>query len=451
LRIAVLVDTFPAASETFIARQVEGLLDLGHRVRIYSEHRPGEGVPLAHGEPGRDQERLLRRTTYLDIPAASGYWEMPVLSPWGRTWLPGATRAVPNAKRLIAAMPALARCLVRAPRITARVLNRAEYGYQASSLSALYRLDALSARRGYDVAHAHFGPVADRVRFARRLWKVPLVVSFHGYDLGAWPAEKGPDVYSSLFQTADLVTANSSYTRGRLLALGCPLAKVRVLHMGVDPSSYPFRERTSPQEGPVQVLSVGRLVEKKGFEYALRAMSLARCGPAAPDVRYAIVGEGPLRQELRTLAESLGVADRVTFYGVGDEQFVRDRMSEAHIFMAPSVTAANGDVEGQGLVLQEAQACGLPVLATEHNGFPEGIVPGRSGFLVPERDPVALARRLLFMVEHAHLWPEWGRAGRLHVEENYDIAALSRQLEGLYGEAIFRYQARAERQREKGR
>jgi colanic acid/amylovoran biosynthesis glycosyltransferase len=91
-----------------------------------------------------------------------------------------------------------------------------------------------------------------------------------------------------------------------------------------------------------------------------------------------------------------------------------------------------GDAEGQGLFLQEAQACGLPVVATQHGALPEGLVPGTSGFLAPERDAEALAERLEFLVTHPEVWPEMGRAGRSFVEGRYDIGKLNAQLVELY-------------------
>jgi colanic acid/amylovoran biosynthesis glycosyltransferase len=452
MRIAVFTNTFPALSETFIARQIEGLLDLGHEVDVYAEHRPGaEGTKEGDRRSAESDSLVLRssahlsqfrpRTTYIDMPSASGYWEMPAFPPWGRTWLPGAERPILNGRRLLAALPALARCILLAPRLAAKALNPAEYGYAAKSLSTLYRLLALLQGRGrYDLAHAHFGPVANNIRFVRELWRVPLVVSFHGYDVGAWPREKGGAVYSRLFRTADIVTANSRYTRDRLEALGCPPAKICVLHMGLDLAEFCFRERTPPANGCVELLSVGRLVEKKGFEYSIRVMPRLR--EEHPGIHYSIVGDGPLREHLRALAVELGVHDVVSFLGAGGETSVRQKMEEAHILVAPSITAEGGDVEGQGLVLQEAQACGLPVLATDHNGFPEGILPGRSGFLVPERDVDALAERLSYMIERGMQWSEWGRAGRRHVEQNYDIRKLSLQLESIYEQAIASHRAR---------
>ena len=102
-------------------------------------------------------------------------------------------------------------------------------------------------------------------------------------------------------------------------------------------------------------------------------------------------------------------------------------------------------MEGQGLVLQEAQACGLPALATGHGGLPEGMVAGRSGFLVSERSTHDLAEMLLYMIERPQHWPEWGRAGRKHVEAHYDIRKLNLRLESIYAEAIAAYGARERR------
>ncbi|HET6313979.1 MAG TPA: glycosyltransferase [Chloroflexia bacterium] len=431
MRVAVFTDVFPALSETFITRQIVGLVELGHNVHIYAQGRPGAGVPL---QPEVAAHNLLAHTTYLAIPRASGYWEMPILPPWGQTWLPGAAKSIPNLRRLLHALPHLARIFAIAPKVVLRTLDPREYGYAARSLSAVYRVSGLLGGRGaYDVAHAHFGPVADKIRFVPSLWRVPLIASFHGYDVSAWPREKGAGVYERLFRAATLVTANSHYTRQRVEALGCPSARIRVLRMGLDLGEFAFRERSAPEDGCVRILSVGRLVEKKGFEYSIRALAQVRA--RHPQVQYGIVGDGPLRPHLEALATSLGLEGTVRFYGAAGREFVRRRLDEAHIFVAPSVTAANGDVEGQGLVLQEAQACGIPVLATEHNGFPEGMLPGQSGFLVPERSAEAIAERLEYMLERAGRWAEWGRAGRRHVEEHYDIRLLSRQLEGLYAEA----------------
>src|SRR5947209_653975 len=153
MRVAVIVDEFPALAETFILRQITGLLDGGHEVAIYANHR----TPDATRHASVERYGLPARTRYVDAPLAAGYWEQPVRPLRGRTWLPGAATPISNARRAAAAAPVLARCALRAPRIVRDVLDPGRYAHQAESLSSLYRLDALlRARERPDVVHAHF-------------------------------------------------------------------------------------------------------------------------------------------------------------------------------------------------------------------------------------------------------------------------------------------------------
>jgi len=171
------------------------------------------------------------------------------------------------------------------------------------------------------------------------------------------------------------------------------------------------------------------LVEVKGHEYVLRALAQlrARC----PEIRYDLVGDGPLRPKLEQLVIELGLGETVALHGARDGAFIKTLLAAAHLAVLASVNV-EGDQEGQGLFLQEAQACGLPVVATEHGALPEGLLPGQSGLLVPERDVAALAQRLEYLVEHPEVWPEMGRRGRAFVEEHYDISQLNAQLVELY-------------------
>ncbi len=441
MRIAVFVAAFPLVSEVFILRQVTGLIDLGHEVDIYAEERADASVPM-HQEVR--EYGLLARTTFVEMPTEARY-ELPAWPVTGHTWVPGAGKPVWNAARLLRALPVFARCALAAPRQVREALDSAEYGYQARSLSSLYRLSTLLSRRRrrYDLLHAHFGPVANSFRFARSLLNAPLVVSFHGYDFSAWPRAEGAGVYTRLFGVADAVTVNSEHTRARLAELGCPPGKLHKLPVGVDLDAFPFRERAPEPDEPVRILTVGRLVEKKGLEYSIRAVAAIR--QRHPAIHYDIIGDGPLRARVEELVRELGLQEVVTLHGALDGDTVRRMMASAHIFVLASVTATDGDEEGQGLVLQEAQASGTPVLATQHDGFAESIVPGRSGFLVPERDVEALAERLAWLLEHPERWPQMGRAGRGHVEEHYDIRKLNRQMEALYARVISNFQERRRR------
>jgi colanic acid/amylovoran biosynthesis glycosyltransferase len=283
------------------------------------------------------------------------------------------------------------------------------------------------------VLHAHFGPVGNSFRFARDLFGAPLVVSFHGYDFSTVPRKEGSDVYRKLFATADAITANSGFTRENVARLGCPAGKIHHLPVGFDPNEFPFRERSRESDKPVRILTVGRLVEIKGHEYLIRAV--ARLCERHPHIRCDIAGDGPLRKKLEELVGQLALRQSAVFHGPVGSVAVRQLMQDAHLFVLPSVNI-EGDQEGQGLALQEAQASGLPVIATEHGALPEGMLPGESGLLVPERDVDALAEKLSFLIEHPELWPEFGRKGRAFVEARYDIRDLSRRLVEIYEGAI---------------
>ena len=432
MRIAFFVGCFPYLSETFILRQITGLLDLGHEVDIYSEERPEEDA--VHPEVA--QYGLLERTTYMDLPAEAGYWELPVWPITQRSWPPGSEKGISNFGRVVRALPKLTQCLTMSPRLTCEVLNRTRYGYQAESLSSLYRLARLCERgKSYDVLHAHFGPVGNSFRFARSLFGAPMVVTFHGYDFSRWPQEKGGEVYDELFQTADVVISHSQYALRKLEELGCPSEKLHKLPVSsVDHSVFPFKERTLAKGETIRILTVARLTEKKGIEYSIRAVT--EITKKHPDIHYDIVGEGPSRGELEALIETLGMEQIIFLHGARDSDYVQQMMNEAHLFVLASVTATDGDQEGTPVCLIEGQASGLPVLSTQHSGIPEIVVDGETGFLVAERNVDALKERLLHLLDHPESWAALGRAGRKHIEEKYSLDHLNCQLIKLYERAI---------------
>lgn len=435
LRIAVFVGSFPVLTETFIMRQIVGLLDMGHEVDIFADTR-AEGSTV---QPEINVRRLLERTTYMEMPPETAPWEMPVWPITGRTWLPGSEKSILNALRVARASPKWLRCITKSPQLTRRVLAQSEYGFRAASLSCLYRLARLcGVSWRYDVLHAHFGPVANSFRFARALWRAALVVSFHGYDMCVTPRAEGRDVYRNLFRDSDAVTINSEYARGLVRELGCPPGHIKYLRYGVEMDAYTCRERQRAPGEPVRLLTVGRFVQKKGIEFGLRAVAIAR--QKHPELHYDIVGDGPLRSSLEKLAAELGLNHHVTFHGFKDNHFNRQLMSQAHIFALPSVTADNGDQEGTPISLIEAQASGLPVLSTRYSGIPEIVLDGKSGFLVPERDFAALAEKLLVLIERPELCTQFGACGRNHVAAQFELRGANQDLVRVYEEAREQFQ-----------
>ena len=173
-------------------------------------------------------------------------------------------------------------------------------------------------------------------------------------------------------------------------------------------------------------MTVARLVEKKGIAYALRALALVV--PRYPALEYTIIGDGPLRGELETLIEELQLQQHVRIAGWMGQDALVGCLSRMHLFIAPSVTAGNGDVEGVPVALMEAMASGLPVLSTAHSGIPELVEDGVSGLLTREMDIDALAENICRLLAAPASWPAMARAGRARVEQEFDIEKLNDRL-----------------------
>ncbi len=293
----------------------------------------------------------------------------------------------------------------------------------------------LLAGRHPALIHAHFGiEGVYALPLARRLG-IPLVTTFHGFDATlstaalltspAWAHY--PLFRHRLAAQGDLFLCASGFIRERVLAMGFPEARTRVHYIGVDCQAIHPRD---PAEETRTILHVARLVEVKGTEYLVRAM-------AALDERHAsvelvIIGDGPLRRRLEQLATSLGVHDRVRFLGARPHGEVMAWMRKAAVLVLPSVRTGTGRIEGLGMVMLEAAASGVPAIGARLGGIPEGIIDGETGFLVPERDPAALAQRLGDLLDDQTLRRRMGAAARNLVERKFDLRRQTAALEEHY-------------------
>lgn len=281
--------------------------------------------------------------------------------------------------------------------------------------------------------HAHFGQEGVRMLPVKADTGLPLVTTFYGYDMSLLPRRfpwlwKGH--YRRLFSEGDLFLVEGSHMRQKLIELGCPDTKVRIQHIGVDTSKYVFAPR-SLADRRVVVLFCASFREKKGLIYALEAVR--QVVRDYPDLELRIIGGGPLEKHLKTFVLRHGLEPYVTWLGYQPHAVFIEELQHAHIFIQPSVTSRDGDSEGGApTTLLEAQASGVPVLATYHADIPEVVLDGHSGYLSPERNVDALAHRLRDLISQAGNWAEMGRAGRRHIEQNYDAFKETTRLERLY-------------------
>jgi colanic acid/amylovoran/stewartan biosynthesis glycosyltransferase WcaL/AmsK/CpsK len=291
----------------------------------------------------------------------------------------------------------------------------------------------------YKLIHAHFGTSGMYALPYASRYRLPLVVTFHGVDvtvLGSWARflpHRWPyaGLAPRLLRRMTLGLCVSQDIRDRLRALGAPADRLVIHRLGIDLGQFTIGRRDPAR---VELVMVGRLVEKKGFEYGLQAF--ARVATAHPNTVLTVIGDGPRRRSLERLASALGIGDRVAFTGVLSSREVSERLRRSDVLLAPSVTGRDGNREGSPMTVKEGSASEVVPLSTRHAGIPEIVEDGTTGFLVDERDVDGLADRLDRLIRDPGLRTRMGRAAREKMERQFDNRVQVGELERLYDRAV---------------
>ena len=362
MKIAFIVYEFPTITETFILRQITGLLDRGHEVDIFAYH-PSEKRRY-HQEI--DNYNLLERTYYFATSKSQ------------------ITRGIQRFGLLV-------KSFEKNPITILRTLNVFRFGRQAALLHVAARVIPFLNHGPYHIVHCQFGPLGELGLLLRDLgiFKGRLITSFRGYDVSSYLTAHGSQTYSELFVRGDLFLCVCEHIREKLIRLGCDPRKILVHRSGVEVRNRALSPSTNKKDGKIRVLTIARLVEKKGIEYGIQAV--AKLLETYGCVDYEIAGGGPLKDRLQSLIEELRMENRIRLLGWKTQEEIADLFTASDILLAPSVTAENGDEEGIPGVIMEAFAIGLPVVSTFHAGIPEVVRDGVSGFLVSQKDVDAMA------------------------------------------------------------
>lgn len=401
MRIAMIVNSFPEISEKFLLNQVISLIDAGVELNVVAALKPSSRMRHDIFEKHHVEDSVQ----YLDIPRSLK-------------------------KRIPGTVVRFIKLLFASPATAFRCFDSKRYGTAAKNGKLIW-FAAGFPKNSYDIVHCHFGPNGLIGAFLKDSGYVrSLIVTFHGSDINSYPSRHGEGVYRWMYERSDVVTVNTCFTGGKVTANGCSPEKIRVLPVGLITTEYAGIRNSTPD--PFTLLTVGRLVEKKGHEYMLKALPTIR--ERFPDVRWYVAGSGHLEGVLQEKAAELGLAESVVFLGQCDNETVKQLYSRAAVFILPSVTAPDGDMEGQGLVLQEAQYCGIPVVSTLHNGIPDGVKDGVTGYLVPEKDSAALVRAVCDLLGDPEKARNMGVEGTAFVGSFYDTRILAAKLKDWYNE-----------------
>jgi glycosyltransferase involved in cell wall biosynthesis len=287
-----------------------------------------------------------------------------------------------------------------------------------------------------DIIHAHFGYDGFRMYRIARKTNTPLVVSFYGSDVSRLPTEfDWKRRYRKLAANAQGFTAASDLMKSQLVDLGFPENKIKVIRFGVNTDKFNYQRNFSLDS---HLMMVGRMVEKKGFKYALKTLKLLNSN--GKTLKLDLYGDGPLRNKLEELTDRLNIGNQVNFHGYVSIEKIRKELQNHSLLLVPSVTASDDDQEGLPNTILEGMASGIPVIASNHAAIPEAIINGETGFLVPERKPQAIAGVIEKILDQNGEIQAIRNNARKLIEEQYSVKRLVQNTEGFYTKIINDYE-----------
>ncbi len=405
-KLVVILKGYPRLSETFIAQELLGLEKAGFDLTLISMRHPTD----KKRHPVHDE--IQSPVHYLPE-----YLHQEPLRVLRGLWLaarrPGFRKAF---RKFIADFR---RDMTR---------NRVRRFGQAAVLAA-------ELPEGIDWLHAHFiHTPASVAYYASDMIGLGWSCSAHAKDIWTSPdwelAEKLGDMRWAVTCT------RSGFEH--LQSLGGPKAQVHLSYHGLDLTRFAAFDCARPMtdgsdaSNPVRLLTVGRAVEKKGFDILLQALKLL---PTDLHWRLDHVGGGTLSEDLKGLAKTLGLADRITWNGALAQETVLQLYRQSDIFALACRVAPDGDRDGLPNVLVEASSQGLVCLSTNISGVPELLNDGQNGIVVPPEDPVALARALEKAIRDPELRHKLGAAAEKDVRGNFDFQTSVDQLTHLFEES----------------
>lgn len=293
-------------------------------------------------------------------------------------------------------------------------------------------------KRKLDIIHSHFEITGHKFLPVIKAQATPFVVTFHGLPPPG-VAQLPEPMRAEYVDAATVILVNTEFAKQQYLNLGAPAEKLRIIPQGIVTRDFIFSAKPKPQDTAIELLTVGRFHKDKGHIYVLQALpELLRQGY---NLRYTMVGAGPEREQLEQAVDQLNLRHIVSFHTSLSEERLKEIYSTAHIFIFPSLKAQDGfHEETQGVAIQEAQASGLIVIATNTGGIPECVEDGKSAFLVEDRNSTAIADKLQWIIDNPQQWHEWQHNARRYVEDHFDIDVIGTRLMQIYADTISQFQ-----------
>lgn len=403
-RVLYFASEYPRATDTFIQREISSLRDNGVDVESSAAHRPGDEHMV-----GEEQRSERERTFYLLPPSMASVTRAHL----------GLLRRSP--RRYVSALGLAARSA--RPGIRGAVYQMF-YFAEAGLLAARLR------QGRFDHLHSHFGDVSTSIAMiAAELAAVPFSFTLHGpgvfFEAQTWRLD-------TKIERAAFVSCISWFARSQAQLLGGQehADKLHIIHCGVDPTRYVDRSIAPEDEGDDAVASAFRLAfvartdHVKGLSLLIEALAVLR--PELPGIHLEVAGDGPDRARFETLASKIGVSDLVTFRGYISQSEVAEMLARTDAYVLPSFA------EGVPVGLMEAQASGLPVVATQVGGVSELVIDGETGFVCRPGDVEHLIAALRLLGADPDLRRRLGAGGRARVTAEFNSFTEGNRLAQLF-------------------
>lgn len=409
MRIAYLTSKFPCYGQTFVLNEVEANHRAGLDILTLACDRSQETGPMS--ELALEWQRRTVRP-----PRVVGQVRAALLE------------AVAHPRRTLSNVLWLLGLVLVDP---IESLKGVKEFFTAASLAAACR------NHGTQLIHVHFaGRSLSAGLMLGRLTNTPVSCTVHAFEL--W-LRSGRNLRYRLKRCTFIATESRYHVDYMRRKCGSAITdRCHVVHCGIDVSHFDDRHRDPV---PGRIVLVSRIEQQKGHRYLIEACAILK--QRQVPFECILIGTGPEYKRVGKQIERLGVADCVKRIGPMANDQLRPYLHRAAVFALPAVTTSNGNQDGIPVALMEAMACGVPTISTPIAGIPELLRDGESGRLVPTRDAPALADALQNILSDRRLARRLGQAGRRVVTDQFDIRNTTRQLQRLFGKAIF-----AERQKQ---
>lgn len=399
--IAFFLHSFPVISETFILNQIVALIDDGHHVDIYSKFNSGE---KKQHQKSIDY-KLMERVVFLDSLPQNRISKLKLFF------------------TKILKYPNLRDFLLFFSYINYLIYYKKKY-------VSFYAVIHFLGKPDYEIIHAHYGMTGNLVVDFKSIGlfkKAKLITTFHGFDF------KVPynEFYDKLFKVGSKFTVNNNYSKTKLVELNCPTEKIAILPVGLDIADFNKPLINSPERNHVfTIIFIGRLVEIKAPDTFLDICTQLKIKDKF-QYKAIMVGDGDQKELLNEKIKAEDLNDIVMMTGVQTRDEIKTHLSNADVLIMTG-REMDGLAETQGLVIQEAQLCGLPVIIANVGGMREGIIENETGFVVVADDISAYVEKINFLYDNPELKIKMGAAGKQFVTTNYDSKILNKRLIDIY-------------------